>query len=279
MSLVKSILTAAIAATAFAAATPASAVVGFASYSPKGNLNNIRYTTGGNGGARPNNGVYETVSAVRGPTGRVTYTPGAVDVKFSFLYPEFSGIVDGVDASFAMNVTVTKNTAPTTTTGAFDYGSFNGTFSFKTKSAIAVGGPLFVPHIYPVGSILLAGKIVNGKLSGTFGQTAGSLTEAGAQTTYQFSSDFLDFSNVSNIDFSQSLTSVTNAFALRLASNPALGLQSFTALSGGTFSSDPLPLINGLAIVPEPAVWSMLIVGFGLVGVQSRRRSRMVVTA
>lgn len=41
-------------------------------------------------------------------------------------------------------------------------------------------------------------------------------------------------------------------------------------------SDGPPPVIGGIGAVPEPAAWAMLVMGFGLVGITARRRSRAV---
>jgi hypothetical protein len=67
------------------------------------------------------------------------------------------------------------------------------------------------------------------------------------------------------------------------ASGGALLTVSFTQ-TGTLVAGRPAPSISGswtlaTTAVPEPASWAMLIAGFGLVGVASRRRRTTVVTA
>lgn len=50
--------------------------------------------------------------------------------------------------------------------------------------------------------------------------------------------------------------------------------------SGETYRLDNLQYgVSPVAVVPEPATWGMLVLGFGIVGIGMRKRNRNVVTA
>jgi hypothetical protein len=166
-----------------------------------------------------------------------------------------------LDADFFMDVSVT-NTPAQLLSGVFIQQVMTGGFSFTSKNAFTIGNT-----VYAAGTNLLSGTYVNAAIvgSGSSGSFSGNNIVNGSTLT--FTSDVLDFTNVQETDFSMSLTSLTPSFS-RLSS--ATALRTFRAVAGGAFSSDPAPL----APIPEPEVWALLVVGFGLVGVQVRRRAR-----
>ena len=99
----------------------------------------------------------------------------------------------------------------------------------------------------------------------------GSANASGPVTsTFSFTSDFLDFSAVTAIDRAISLSAVTNAFSQHTGNNKALN--SFRSTNSGAFSSEPAPVNNFTAAVPDASTWMMMIAGFGLVGFSARRR-------
>ncbi len=271
MSIAKSFGLAALAAgVVFAAASPASAVVTtFATYSAKGGAN-IRFVNSGNSTQRTTDATFYTTKT---PTAT---TPGGVLVDFSFLQPQLAPYFTNITAIYTLNGSVAKNTAPIASSGFFIQSGVSGSFSFLTTTAITVGGPNFVPHTYAAGSNLLSGTFNSGNIVGTIGSSAGSSFASGNNgTTITFTSDFLDFTNVGELDRSQSLNAVTPSFSRHAAVSGRLingALNSFRATASGQFSSDPAPLINGLITVPEPQSWSLMIIGFGLVGVAVRSR-------
>ena len=248
-----------------ATAVPASAVITtFAVFTPVTSARNVRWV---------NNAVAKT-SAVNNSTagtGGYFYTiatpnanaPGIADVKFEFLQIPTLGMVD---ANFFMDVSVV-NTPALSLNGVLIQQVMTGSFSFKSKNAFTVGS-----HSFAAGTNLLSGSYVNAAIvgSGSSGSFAGNNTQPGS--TLSYTSDVLDFTNVVDTDFSMSLTAVNGPF-FRL--NPTKALRSFRANAGGAFSSDPVPTPP----IPEPEVWALMVVGFGLIGVQVRRRSRRLSVA
>ncbi len=243
---------------------PASAAITtFATFSAPTSAFNFRFVNSGNG-----TGASRTTDAVLYSTSTTGGTaPGAALVRFSFLQPEFAGFVTNVNARFTYNATVARGTPAVAAFGGLVQQGINGSFSFVTTSAITVAGPFFVPHTYAAGSNLLSGTFTSATLFGS-----GSSAATSGSTGVTFTSDFLDFSNTVERDRGLTLTSITPSLSAHTGLNKALN--SFRANVGGQFSSDPAPLINGLAVVPEPATWGLFVVGFGLVGLQGRRRAR-----
>jgi hypothetical protein len=160
-----------------------------------------------------------------------------------------------------MDVTVTSTPAQALS-GIYIQQVMTGTFSFTAKTAFSIG-----MNSYAAGTNLLSGAYTNAAIVGTSssGSFAGNNTNPGSALT--FSSDVLNFAGVGDTDFSMSLTSLTPAF---FSLNNLTALRSFRAVAGGQFSTDPAPE----SPIPEPEVWALLVVGFGLVGVQVRRRAR-----
>ena len=253
-------------ATTVMAAAPAAAVVQtFATFTAANYAKNFRLVNSGNSAHRAEDAtVYTTATGNGGP--------GAAPVKFSFLIPALAPFVTDVNALYTLNGTIAKNSS-IVATGPFDQQGFSGTFSFMTTAAITVSGPGFITHTYAAGSNLLSGVFSGGSIVGNIGSTSGASYASGLSgTTISFTSDFLDFSHVNYLDRAMSLTAARPPFSKHFGANGALS--SFRAVSGGQFSSDPVPVVNFTAALPEPASWALMIVGLGLVGVSARRRQR-----
>jgi hypothetical protein len=140
--------------------------------------------------------------------------------------------------------------------------NLTGAFSFLSTTALTVGSTT-----YAAGSNLLSGSFTDVTIAGQNNASSAAYngsTGGGAIITY--TSDFLTFAPGSDYDLSISLGSL----APLLSATAGQALNSFRAYSTGSFSSEPAPTVNA---VPEPAVWGLMIVGFGLIGVQSRRRT------
>lgn len=246
MSKFKLLALAAVAVTALGS-VPAAAITTFASFTPADTSPNVRYTDGS---------LFTAIGGVGGVS--------AVDVLFTFLVGG-NPALQGVSASYTLNATVPVDTLPAA--GSFNLANASGVFSILTNEAINAGGTL-----YAAGSNLLSGSFGGGFLDGTVDGTSGVVrgsTDGGVSIT--FTSDFVNFDDVTQFDFSLPLTAVTQPFG------PASGsVRDFTASMGGQFSSEPMPSIGG---VPEPTTWAMLVLGFGLVGVTARRRKMVSVTA
>ena len=244
-----------------AVATPSQAVITtFASFNPSGSARNIRWERVGTADGK----LYSTSSG----SGTAV---GNVNVNFTFLQNYFvsNGLVQNVTAVFSLSA-ITANDPATSGGGSWMQNIDSGSFSFTSTTAITVGSVT-----YAAGSNLLSGTFTNATMTGQNGGSAGGINDSGIGinggpgSKVNFTSDFLDFNSVTTPtvqrDFALSLTSITPTPTVTANRS----LPTFRASAGGNFASDPVPVING---VPEPAVWGMMIAGFGVVGFQSRRR-------
>ena len=240
------------------------AVAGFGAVPAQAALTTFANFTGINStaGVRFQNSALDNVSGTGGSlytVDAVSNLPGSRLVKFSFLPPALAASINDVTASFTL---LASTASPAQTFAGFMIEpNLMGGFSFKSTSAITVGST-----VYAVGSNLLSGTFNDVTIAGQTNASSaayGGSTSAGA--TILFTSDFLTFAPNSDYDFSISLTSLSPL----LFAQPGRALRSFEAYSTGSFSSEPAPLINA---IPEPATWAMLVIGFGLVGFQARRR-------
>lgn len=209
-----------------------------------------------------NNGAGGSLYTIAGPAATA---PGSRLVSFSFLQGALSA-VSNVTASFTM---LSNTVSPAQLmTGFLVQPNLTGAFSFLSTSAITIGNTS-----YAVGSNLLSGSFTDVTIAGQDNASSagyGGSTGGGAAISY--TSDFVTFLPNSDYDLSISLTSL----APLLSVVPGNALNSFSAYSTGSFSSEPAPTVNA---VPEPSVWGLMIVGFGLVGVQARRRNGIKVVA
>ena len=285
--MLKTLATATLLTAAAIGATPAAAVITtFASFNAVGNGNfifanngtngtNTNYTSNGTGGS-----LYTTSSAT---TVRPSLTsPGSIATTFSFLLPQLAPYITNAPATFTFLASVTNS--PAIGVAGYDIESgLSGTFSFLSVNSITINNHVFAAH-----SNLLTGTFSNlgiiGPNNGTSG-SANSATTSGATIVY--TSDFLSFVPTNDRDLSLSLSAITSsvtAAPTRQVPHPVTmnkglnfvanyALRSFRATSTGSFSTDPAPLVTA---IPEPQVWALLVAGFGLVGVQVRRRRTVV---
>ena len=188
-----------------------------------------------------------------------TVTPKSVLVTLE----DFGGnFASGVAANWSFTGTGTSfavNTSGNQWSQAFT----GGTLSFTSTAAFSLGST-----VYAAGSNILSVTFVGGELSGTVPGTTGSAQvsiPSGGFTTV--TSDFLSFPPTTLTDFSISLSNVSPGFSFGGAGG--LGTQTngrfnnFTARGSGDFTA---------TVVPEPATWAMLVLGFSLVGFAARRR-------
>jgi len=247
MSLKRSLSAAALAAAALVAA-PASAIITFSSTTII-NTPNFQYL---NNGANP--GVLRT-----------TLNNGnslASSLKVFSVTDAVAGFI--ALAATTSNFTLLASTPAVSGLSAgspFSISGVNGTFSFIATAPITVGSV--------TGTNLLSATFQNATLAGTIGGSQISLGGNNDVGTLSFTSDFLDFSDVEDMAFA--LTGNTTS---PLATATGGRLAGFRASVNGNFSSDPPPGIFG--VIPEPETWAMLLLGFGLVGVNMRRRKVVV---
>lgn len=265
----KKITAAALAAgTMIVAAAPAQAVITtFAQYQAIGSTANIRWANNGTNGSNGTGGSIYTIA-----TGSST-VPGSRLVSFSFLQANIAPFVTNQNALFTLNASVTSTPAQLLA-GFLIQPGISGSFSFISTAPITVGNTVFAS-----GSNLLSATFSQAAIVGQRNGTSGSFSASSEDPadTIVYTSDFLTFDPASSLDFSLSLTSITSVLqAVPGSSIPTRALRTFRAVSTGSFSSDPAPIVTA---IPEPAVWGLMIVGFGMVGLQSRRRARNTAVA
>ncbi|MDB5422925.1 MAG: hypothetical protein JWQ29_341 [Phenylobacterium sp.] len=248
------ILTAAAAAVSLAAiAAPSQATV-FAQYSPDSNAAIYRWVNNGANNSGTGGQLYTTA------TGTAT-VPGAANVHFSFLDPSLSSLMF-VPAKFTLNATVASGNPAAFAVGpnTWTQTNLNGGFSFIYTGASHTFGSIFVAH----NANLLSGTFTDAWIQGAggTGSTNLSATNGGSMT---FTSDFEQFLNLDagTEEFAMNLLSVNPAFGAL----PGKALKSFRANGGGNFNFET-------AMVPEPATWGLMLVGFGGVGALLRHRRR-----
>jgi hypothetical protein len=253
-----------------AVAEPANAVIiTFASFSDPTAVDNFRLVNTGNSTSPSRT----TDAVLYSTTTGTSSSPGAALVRFSFLQPNINPFVNNVNARFNYNATIARGTPAVSLFGSLYQPGISGSFSFLSTSSITVTGPNFITHTYAAGSNLLSGTFTNSALFGG-GTSASTSSSTQAGNVVVFTSDFLDFTNTVDRDGGLTLTAISPSLSKHTGLNTALN--SFRAVAGGQFSSDPAPLINGA--VPEPGTWMLMLMGFGLVGVSLRGRVKAIAT-
>jgi hypothetical protein len=125
----------------------------------------------------------------------------------------------------------------------------------------------------------LSVSVTNAVLSGVIGSTSFRLQASNPTSTLSYTSDFLNFANDFNdgIDFSFSASSVPLNLAPAFAS-PALPAN----ITGSRTLANNRSRIAGqlsASAVPEPAMWSLFVASFMMIGVRLRTRATPIVTA
>lgn len=170
-------------------------------------------------------------------------------------------LTDLQDAQLSVNFVSTLGTTAGALTGSrvqqFDT-STSGSITFTRTTAAAEGNGSRTD--------LLTVSFTNAELDANQGD--GSFTfKSNTDSVITFSSDFLDFSNVVDKDFSFSFSGANPTFSSTIGSSG----RNTTFSGSGTFASNPAPLAIG-GSVPEPASWTMMLGGFGLLGLKLRTR-------
>lgn len=259
------------AASMTAAAIPAKAVEkAFASYSPIGTGTNVRLATGSNNPTRTQDATFNSIYAPD------RLAAGSQLVNFSLLEYRIAPFVTNVAAiwTFTSSIAPFSNVTALTPGAAFTQAGISGSFSFISTSDITVSGGIFNTTTYLAGSNLLSGTFTAGSIAGNIGGTSALGSASSTGGTLVLTSDFLNFGDAISLTSAQFLSAISPALTSRNAlSNKSLN--SFFAIASGTYSGDGVRLAN---TVPEPQAWALLVVGFGLVGLSMRRRSRIVRT-
>lgn len=264
--------------TAMLSAMPAQAVTTFATFAAlpadaqNSSYANFRWT---------NNGVGSSANGLGGSFDSITTNQqnapvGARAVSFSFTVPSLSTVATGITAL----LTWTGPTAPvqiaTQSGTTYTQGGIGGSFSFISTSDLTVG-----TNFYAAGSNLLSGTYGNAAIIGAKGgSTADFDAETALGQTLVFSSDFIDFSGVTNSAFALDLENIRSVLSTLYApgnpNTPTTALRTFRTNASGSFGYDGEIIVNG---IPEPQTWGLMVVGFGMIGMQIRRRSKRTAVA
>jgi hypothetical protein len=259
LRLTKLLLTAAVAVSAATAVPAAAADTVFANITSTSGLN-FRWLRGNS--ANGANAVFGTTASPAGAVG------GATLVNFSLTgAPAPLTVVDAQMVLFGS----TTNDPLGVTTGAFTQRLDSLSFNITTPTAFSFGSLNFA-----AGSTLLSGTVLNGNLTGSIGGTTGAIVASAAVgSTVAFDpSPLFTFEPNSQFGFTFNLGDLDPAFT---TASSGTALSSFRAgISGGSFQSDPAVTFG---VVPEPVTWTMMIAGFGLVGMAARRRRGVAVPA
>ena len=258
------------AAALFLSAPPATAdVLTFATFTSVSPIKNIRFVNSGTSPSRVDDAQIYTTSTATADSA------GATKVYFSFLQTGLSSFVNNVVADYTLTASVAKGDTASSFAGYVIQPIVSGTMSFKSTSAIFLTGPDFTTTTIPAGANLLTVKFVTGILGNKNGTNSTLSGSTASDAFVEFTSDFLNFDDVTNADISTTFSAMSNQ--LQIASAAASGnnsVSSFRATAGGQFSSDPAPIVMGL--VPEPVSWVMMITGFTMLGIAIRNRARTV---
>jgi hypothetical protein len=173
---------------------------------------------------------------------------------------------------FTLSATGPASNPAVTGAGQVAEQNLSGAFSFTYTGST----PLTVgSHTYATGANLLSGTFSGATLVGPANGSTSSFQDAifsGGTVTY--ASDIASFASTGDKGLSLSLTSVLPFFG----ANPGDSLNSFTAVSTGSFASD-LASTGGGSGTPEPVTWALMLVGFGGIGTAIRRQRRKAAQA
>jgi hypothetical protein len=235
-----------------AVAAPAlSGTVLFADYDTgASNARNFRFVNGGSGDS--DSAALYTISS---PSGVV---PGATDVRFSFFddpaLPDFFQLA----ALFTFQASVTDTPAlydgVTYTQTGLD-GSFQFVYNGPTG---VVDGFSLIKGV----SVLFSGTFDNAWLTGRGGVGGVQLSGSNGGTA-TYSSAYYDVAAFHDDEFTFHLGAIGPVVS---RANATSALNSFRAHVAGEFQG----------VVPEPAAWALMIVGFGGAGAALRRNRRRV---
>lgn len=214
---------------------------------------------------------------------------GEIRTSFSFLDPFLTTALHegaGLLAGFKLDAFITPNTAGTFVDGDGNTTAehLNGSFDFIYRGLTPISdGKTTISN----GGVLLHADFTDASLRGKLGgSTIGfdDSTFASILHNITYSSPFLDFTS-SIPDPGHLITGRDFVFGLSSIASPGLGIgpgttctvgvgpcaklfNNFNATISGNEGSNPAPQ----SFVPEPATWSLMIMGFGATGVMMRRR-------
>lgn len=172
-------------------------------------------------------------------------------------------------------------------------GTLSSSFNFVPTVATTSGRGTFSASDGATFETSGSGQFANavngtGTLNGTlsFGETQGVSISQSLASFFTFSDGnggnyVFDVASVrtadylsSNLDVSGALSVLGNVYDsyLNLSASPAAFTISFNSTGGSAFSGSGSLATTVAAAVPEPATWSMMILGMGAIGFAMRRR-------
>ena len=215
--------------------------------------------------------LYSTIgsgSALGSPVFNFSYLSDNTPQFNAYLQPKLAGLQKAATTLHAVSTSAAVING-SSITQVFDSGSL----SFARTAPIFTLGK----HPRPLSNLL---KVVftNATLYGTLGSTSFTLDASTPTSTITYTSDFLNFQNTFNNDFSLTFNAASPALAVMkhalTANNQtnvtgAHSLRSTRATFAGQFAASS---------VPEPAMWSLMLAGFAMIGLRRRRApSRSVI--
>lgn len=232
------------AALALAAAAPASAITIFADFTPASTNPNVTYV-----GADDGSGTISSIAEL---------------VHFSFLNQDGSNGSTSFDAM--MNLSATTGAATLVGGGQIALLPISaGTLTFTALSPVSWNG-----H---TGTNLLTVDFSGGVLSAILGGSTATYGNSTPPFSVDFSSDFLNFSTSTARDLALAIDAINPGVGFAFGGNRT-NLGSIS----GNFGADATAG-NPQGVVPEPASWALMFVGFGLAGsVMRSQRRRTEVT-
>ena len=173
-------------------------------------------------------------------------------VRFRFTDPALASL-GLVSAQWTFNAQE-KSATPY---GPYGLATFDGTFSYAYvgPTLVTAGG-----HTITAGDNLLTGTFLNGIFSGSGSAASLNASSMGSKNVV-LSSSLLHFNPAAEEGIAFSFTSIVPPTEVV----PPGQLADFTAVSSGNFAALP-------GAVPEPAMWSLMLIGMGGLGAALRRR-------
>ena len=190
------------------------------------------------------NGSYETISAGSTAITGWTVTSGSVDLIGSYWAPAISGTPSTAGAQ-SLDLAGNSTGGISTTVG-------NLTVGDKYNVLFYMAGNPDGGNVIKSLSTFISGP-------GNTGLTSG---------TYSFDTTGHTEQNMGWIRDQLTFTAVSSSETLSFLNYPYVGLAGASSPYGAALSN------VSVAAVPEASTWAMMIIGFGLVGVSIRRRSR-----
>jgi hypothetical protein len=237
----------ALVASSLAFSAPASAVTAtYAQFTQRTNARLLNYVRLGSTAAPTGNRIF-TSSTLGG-------TLGAIGVNFTYLINTPLALQGFQTAAMTIDAQTALQSIASGTSR--NQGGFAGSIRFIRST----------PYLGLTNLLTLT--FTGATLTTTQGGGSGSLIASTPGSSIVATSDFLTFAPNVQHDFSLALSALQPSFA---SNGPSGYGRNTRGNVSGTFASDPAP-----TAVPEPATWAMLILGFGLVGVASRRRKASV---